>query len=59
MTESEWMLKIIDAKGALRRALAEALCWVPDGSGRSAEKRGAKCATVDEMRKMAREALEL
>ena len=43
----------------MRDALVEARCWIPDGSRRTPEQRGAKCATVQEVDALIQAALEV
>ena len=41
--------RVAQSQPLLLAVLKEALCWVPDGSGQTAEQRGAKCSTLEEM----------
>jgi hypothetical protein len=42
----------------LLAALKEIICWVPNGSGMSAERRGAQCGTRAEAFALARAAIQ-
>ncbi len=52
------IFQAINAHKGLVEALRESACWIPDGSRRTPEQRGAKCETVGEVEAMIKAALE-
>lgn len=52
LEESEANANLVFSSPDLLAALVEAACWIPDGSRRTPEQRGAKCETADEAREM-------
>lgn len=54
---SETVAKLRAREEKLRRALEEAMCWLPHGDRKTPEQRGAKCDTAQDVEQMINSAL--